>query len=83
MGRKRMVKVPEPEARLRYCINGHELSGVKYNGVWSFVCVAWPDLAAKHEEATSAEEIIAEFTGRALAGAVTIKRLYAEATAQE
>lgn len=56
----------KPEANYRLVINGHELSGVKYGGRWTFACGSWPDLVDAHNGCADASDIIEAFTRRAL-----------------
>lgn len=65
--------MPKPESRLRVEINGHVLCGERRRGKWTFECASWPDLAIVFRGADSFAAPLAEFTRRALAGAVEIR----------
>ncbi len=67
----RPVRPHQPEGRFRILINGQTLEGVKDKGKWTFSCDPWRQMAEDYRGAESAADIVAEFTTKALAGAVT------------
>lgn len=69
---KKPVVPHQPEGWFSITINDQVLKGVKEGGKWTFTCPGWPKLAMGFNGSETAEVIVAEFTTRALAGAVTI-----------
>lgn len=61
--------------KLKLQINGHTLDGEKRGGEWRFACISWPDIEARFHGDAIVGPAVGEFMRRALAGAVTVKRL--------
>ena len=72
---KAAAPVTAPESVMHMAVNGHELSGEKRGGKWTFTCPSWPDLAEKWAGADEFSSILGDYMARALAGAITVRRL--------
>lgn len=75
MGKRKSKATPAEQFRM--AINGHELIGVNCGDGWAFTCPSWPALAERWNGDTIVVNIVEEFTRRALAGAITVRRLAA------
>ena len=65
----------EPESTLRMHVNGHELTGEKRSGSWTFACPDFPDLARTYSGDTTMGHMVEAYMLRALAGAIRIREL--------
>lgn len=70
-----MMSRPKSEGTFRMSINGHELTGTKRKGKWTFRCDSWSDLELRYQYDTSVVGIVRDFTALAMANCVTFERL--------
>lgn len=69
-----MARKAKVESRFRMIIMGHELTGERRAGRWTFTCPSWPEIAAECDADRTADRFMDLFMRRALEGVVTVKR---------